>query len=120
MAAGDHRQATSADRRDLLRLVALIAALLAIVAVVLLAGGGGGASKATTGSARGILTEVDGDRLVLQPAGGGQPQEFAIRPHDRRRIDLFHLRQHAADALPSIVQYEEVDGTRYAVRVDDA
>ncbi|HEV2999854.1 MAG TPA: hypothetical protein VGW75_03855 [Solirubrobacteraceae bacterium] len=120
MSAGEHPEATGLDRRDLLRLGALIAALLAIVAVVLLAGGGGGASPVSLGQVQGVLTEVTSDRLVLQPADGGAPQEFSIRPHDQRRIDLFHLRQHAADALPSIVHYEEADGTRYAVRVDDA
>ena len=32
---------------------------------------------------------------------------------------MFHLEQHASDALPSIVFYETVDDTRYAVTVED-
>jgi hypothetical protein len=115
----DHGATTAGpDRRDLLRMLGLIAALLAIVAVVLVASGGG--SERSTGQVRGVLTEVSESRLVLQPAAGGEPQEFAIRPEDRRRLDLFHLEQHAADALPSIVHYEQVGDARFAVRVDDA
>jgi hypothetical protein len=63
---------------------------------------------------------VQDDRLVVQPQNGTEPQEFTIRPQDRQRLDLFHLEQHAADQLQSIVHYEEVGDARYAVRVDDA
>jgi hypothetical protein len=117
----DERQTTTGlDRRDMLRLGGLIAALLVIVGVVLLAGGGGGGGSETTGRVQGVLTAVENSRLVLQPEAGGEPEEFAIRPEDQRQLDLFHLRQHAADSLPSIVHYEESDGTKFAVRVDDA
>ena len=108
------------ERRDLLRLGGLIAALLAVVAVVVLAGGGGGPSEGSTGRVQGVLTEVTEGRLVLQPSEGGDPQEFAVRPEDVRALDLTHLQQHAADALPSIVHFEKVGDTRFAVRVDDA
>ena len=108
------------DRRDLLRIAGLIAALLAVVGIVLLAGGGGDGAERRTGQARGVLTAVEETQLVLQPDEGGAPQRFEVRPEDRRQLDFFHLRQHAADALPSIVHYEEVDGRRFAVRVEDA
>ena len=108
------------DRRDLLRLGGLLLALLAVVGVVLLASGGEGGSERTSGRVQGVLTEVTDARLVLQPAAGGSTQEFAIRPEDRRKLDLFHLQQHASDALPSIVHFEQVGDTRFAVRVDDA
>ena len=120
MSATEGRSAPGLGRRDLLRLTALIVALLAIVGAVLLAGGGDGASERSSGRMQGVLTEVTDARLVLQPSGGGSPQEFAIRPEDRPRLDLFHLQQHAADALPSIVHFERVGDTRFAVRVDDA
>ena len=107
------------DRRDLLRLAGLIAALLALVGVVLLAGGGGGSEEAASGRMTGILTSVSDTRLDLRPDTGDTPV-FTIRPQDRRNLDLFHLQQHSADALPSIVHYEQEGGTLYAVRVDDA
>jgi hypothetical protein len=87
--------------------------------VVLLAGGGG-ASERSTGQAQGVLTEVSQSKLVLQPTEGGAPQVFAVRPEDAQRLDFFHLEQHAADALQSIVYYERVDDTRFATRVEDA
>jgi len=116
----DQSQPTGFDRRDLLRIAGLIAALLAVVGIVLLAGGGGGSGERETGRMEGVLTEVSEARLVLQPARGGEPETFTVRPQDRRNLDLFHLEQHAADSLPSIVHFERVDGERYAVRVDDA
>ncbi len=108
------------DRRNLLRLVGLLVALLAIVGLVVLLGGGGGGSERSTGRMQGVLTTVENAKLVLQPEGGGAPTEFAIRPEDRQRLDLFHLEQHAADSLPSIVHFEKVGDKRYATRVDDA
>jgi hypothetical protein len=89
-----------------------------VVAVVVIAGGGGSSAPAT-GKMDGVLTEVSQAKLVLQPLAGGEPQEFAVRPEDSQRLDLFHLEQHAADALPSIVYFERVDDTRFAVRVED-
>ena len=112
-------QTSGLDRRDLLRLAGLIAALLVLVGVVLLAGGGGGPAETTSGRMTGILTTVSDTRLDLR-TDTGDTQAFAIRPQDRRNLDLFHLQQHSADALPSIVHYEEEGGTLYAVRVDDA
>ena len=112
--------ATGLSRRDLLRLGGLLAALLAVALVVVLAGGSSGKSTTAAGQQRGVLTSVSDQRLVLQPEAGGKPQTYAIRPEDRVRLDLFHLQQHAADALPSIVFYDQVGKTRYATRVDDA
>ena len=107
------------ERRDLFRLGALIAVLLIVVGIVLLAGGGG-SSERSTGRMQGVLTQVSQAKLVLQPTTGGGPQEFAVRPEDARRLDFFHLEQHAADALQSIVFYERIDDTRFATRVEDA
>lgn len=120
MTATEGPPPTGLDRRDLLRLAGLIAALLVVVGIVLLAGGGGGSGERTTGQQRGVLTSVSDTRLVLQPDGGGTPVQYVVRPQDRRLLDLTHLQEHAADALPSIVHYEQVGDERFAVRVDDA
>ncbi|HEX2086290.1 MAG TPA: hypothetical protein VHF89_11455, partial [Solirubrobacteraceae bacterium] len=114
MTVDDRTPTPGLDRRDLLRLVGLIAALLAIVAVVLLASGGGGAERPSSGQVTGILTSVTPERLVLRPSDGGEAQTFAIRPQDRQNLDLIHLQQHAADALPSIVHYEREGDERFA------
>jgi hypothetical protein len=112
-------QPAGLDRRDLLRIVGLIAALLAIVGVVLLLGGNS-ASERSTGQEQGVLTEVTETRLVLQPPAGGKPVAFTVRPQDREQLDLFHLETHASDQLPSIVFYEQIGDERFATRVDDA
>ena len=106
----------------MLRLGGLLLALLVVVAIVVVAGGGGGGSASTnsSGSIRGVLISVTDAELVLQPDAGGKPQTFTIRPADRQKLDLFHLQQHAADQLPSILYYEQAGDTRYATRVDDA
>jgi hypothetical protein len=108
------------DRGDALRLGGLLAALLVVVAIVLLAGGGGGSDPPATGQVRGILISVTDQELVLQPDSGGDRQTYKIRPQDRQRLDLFHLQQHSADRLPSILYYERSGDTKYATRVDDA
>jgi hypothetical protein len=51
-------------------------------------------------TADGVLTEVADDRLVL----GGRT--FTIEERDRPRLDLDHLRSHAADRLPVRISYE--------------
>jgi hypothetical protein len=107
------------DRRDLIRLGGLIAVLLAVVAIVVLAGDGG-SSERSRGQIQGVLIEVSQSRLVLEPTAGGSRQTFSVRPEDAERLDFFHLQQHAEDSLQSIVHYDEVDGTRFATRVDDA
>ena len=110
---------TGVDRGDAVRLGGLIVALLVVVAVVLLAGGGGGGSTSSSGQVRGVLLTVSDQQLVLRNQGG-ETETFEIRPQDRGRLDLFHLRQHAADQLPSIVYYDQVGDTSFAVRVVDA
>jgi hypothetical protein len=67
----------------------------------------------------GVLTEVADTQLTLRTADG-DTQSFVVRPQDQRNLDLFHLQTHAADALPSIVHYEQEGATLYAIRVDDA
>ena len=106
------------DRGDMIRLGGLIAVLLAVVAVVLLASGGDSTER-SSGRMDGVLTEVTETRLVLRPSTGGESQEFAVRQEDAQRLDFVHLQTHAADALPSIVYYDQVGDTRYATRVDD-
>jgi hypothetical protein len=107
------------DRRDMLRLGGLIAMLLAVVGIVLLASGGGSTER-SSGQLQGVLTDVTQSRLVLKPTTGGQAEEFAVRPEDAQKLDFFHLETHAADALQSIVYYDQVGDTKYATRVEDA
>ena len=117
----DPGQSTGLDRTDVLRLAGLIAALLVLVGVVVLAGGSGGDEGGERGSGQmtGVLTSVDETGLALRTEEG-DTQSFEVRPEDRRNLDFFHLRQHAADALPSIVHYDQEGDTLYATRVDDA
>ncbi len=111
----------SSPRSDLIRMGAVLAALLAVTGVALFFTQGGstcgGADRFQTVDGR--LTAVDQTRLVLQPAAGGPPQTFAIRPIDVRELDIAHLQSHMAQGLPSRVIYEQDGATRYAVRVDD-
>jgi hypothetical protein len=72
------------------------------------------------GSSPGVLTEVSDSRLTLAPENGGEEQTFAIRQVERAQLDLFHLEEHVREEWPVNVLWEDVDGTRYAVRVDDA
>ena len=80
------------------------------------------AATATTssGTSKGVLTKVDDQMIMLSPEGGGAVETYALRPIDRGRIDLFHLVDHVKRKWPVRVVWEEVDGTRYAARVDDA
>lgn len=110
------------ERRDLVRLTLLIVVLLAVSGLIGLAStgsddGGGGPSR---GETLGVITTVTQDRLVLDPADGGPAQTFAIRDVDARRLDLFHLRQHSAQRLPTRVLWLDDRGTRYAVDAIDA
>jgi hypothetical protein len=107
-------------RQDMLRLGGLLVALLVVVGIVVLAGGGGSTSPSSSGSVRGILVSVKDQELVLQPEDRGNAQTYTIRPTDRERLDLFHLEQHAADQLPSILYYDQVGDSRFVTRVDDA
>ena len=77
-------------------------------------------TAARAGSVTGLLVGVEDDRLTLAPQGGGARQVFAVRPIDRRALDLFHLTQHAEHRWPVTVTWETENGTRYAARVDDA
>ena len=109
------------SRQDIFRLGGLLVALLVVVAIVVVAGGGGsGSSTPSSGSVRGILISVTDTELVLQPDDGTGAQTYKIRATDRQKLDLFHLQQHSAQQLPSILFYEEEGGARYAIRVDDA
>jgi hypothetical protein len=72
------------------------------------------------GSTPGLLTKVEDARLTLAPEDGSDAQRFGIRQVDRPRLDLFHLEEHVREEWPLIVFWEDVGGTRFAVRVDDA
>ena len=121
MTAGPSPEA-GMSRRDLLRLSALLAVLLLLTGIVVLAtaGGSDGGGPVTTKTAEGLLTEVSEQRLVLAPSDGSAQMTFEVRAQDARSIDFFHLEQHSADQLLSVVTYEQDGNRRYAVRVDDA
>jgi hypothetical protein len=114
------------ERRDFIRLAALMLVLLVATGAVLFATQGG--SDSESGSASGSQQQVDGivmsvtpDRLVLRPAtAGAQDMTFEIRPVDRDRFDVFHLQQHAADGLATRVTYTQEGATLYAVSAIDA
>jgi hypothetical protein len=107
------------DRRDLLRLGAILAALLVVTAVLLVttSSGGDGASAPPRGTMDGVLQSVSAQEMVLVPSNGSETVRFAVR--DPRQFDLFHLETHARDRLPSRVHYERDGATLYATRVDD-
>ena len=109
-----------------LRMAAILALLLAASGAVAFALSRGeesrpsAASGPAAGTANGVLVEVEQERITLAPEGGGPNEVYALRPIDRGRIDLFHLLDHVRRRWPVRVTWEQVDGTRYAVRVDDA
>jgi hypothetical protein len=110
------------QRGDLVRMGAILLGLLVVTGAVLLAtsGSGGGSSTIGRGTVDGTLLSASQEQgLLLRPSDGGAVQRFAVRPIDVRRLDFFHLQDHASQKLPSRVHYEEEGGVRYAVRVDD-
>ena len=110
------------ERRDLLRLAILVVALLVVTGAIALAtdGDGGPAPSKTMQRAEGIVTRVSQTEVVLQPTDGGPEITFSVLPEDARRIDLFHVQQHAQQQLPSEVLYRQEGDARYAVFVNDA
>ena len=110
------------ERGDVVRLVALVVVLLVVSGAIALFASGGGAdgSGEERGEVTGVITTVTQDRLVLRPLDGTEEQTFAIRGVDARRLDLFHLRQHSAQNLPTRVVWFEDGGTRYALEAVDA
>jgi hypothetical protein len=110
------------ERGDLVRMGAILVGLLVVTGAILVATSGTGGGKATTarGTVDGTLLSASQEQgIVVQPADGGPVQRFSVRPIDVRRLDFFHLQDHASQKLPSRVFYEQEGGTRYAVRVDD-
>jgi hypothetical protein len=110
------------ERGDLVRMGAILVGLLVVTGAVLLAtgSGGGGSPSVQRGTVDGTLLSASQEQgIVVQPSGGGPVQRFAVRPIDVRRLDFFHLQDHASQKLPSRVFYEQEGGQRYAVRVDD-
>jgi hypothetical protein len=72
----------------------------------------GGARRrrpARAGSGAQVLGGRDGER------GGRSEVEFVVRPEDRSRLNLPHLRVHPSDELPTGIYYVR-DGDRYVVR----
>ena len=111
------------QRSDLVRMAAILVGLLVVTGAILLAtgsSGGGESSSVARGTVDGTLLSASQDQgIVVQSSDGGPVQRFAVRPIDVRRLDFFHLQDHASQKLPSRVFYEQEGGTRYAVRVDD-
>ena len=79
-------------------------------------GSAGDGAAAAQGTTTGTLVEVGAEQLTLAPEDGGDHEVFAVRG----RLDFVHLTEHVDEAWPVTVVWETVDGTRYAVRVDDA
>ena len=110
------------ERRDLIRLGALVAVLLAATRAILAAGAGseGGSDRPSgTRSIDGVLTTVSQAELVITPSDGSAPVRFALTPAEARQLDLFHLELHARDRLPSRRFYVQQGNRRSVVRVDD-
>jgi hypothetical protein len=94
--------------------------LLALLALSCGGADDAGDEAPVTGTTAGVIVEVTDQQITLAPDGGGEPERFAVRPIDARRLDLFHLAQHAQARWPVRVVWRAVDGIRYAERVDDA
>ncbi len=115
------------DRRDLIRLAAVLTALLVLAGgIMLLTQGGaddgdsGAAADGTQLIVDGVVTEVTPEKLVLRPNDGTPLMTFLIRATERPSFDIFHLQEHAADGLSTRVTYVKQGERTYALRADDA
>jgi hypothetical protein len=118
-------RAVVTDRRDLIRLGALLGALLLVAGVIMFAtegGSGSSGAKARAGEATidGRVLSVTTEKLVLQPADGSPEISFDIRQIDLKRFDVFHLEQHAQQGLLTRVTFIRDKGKLYAVNALDA
>ena len=127
--ASDADAANAASEADVVsvgrrRLVVLGAVAVALVALVIVAATilGGPARQ----EARGIVVSV-------QATGLSNVQGFSIRTQDGRTVDFRigrletaatfppgHLAEHTVTLAPVVVTFVERDGTRVAVRIEDA
>ena len=107
--------------------VAAIALLLLLAGIAVVAaartGEDDGAQAAVeTGSVHGVLVEVGEQDMTIMSADGSGPQQFRVRPQERRSLDLFHLGvEHVRQRLPVVLHWAATeDEPRYVIRVDDA
>jgi hypothetical protein len=92
--------------------------LFALFVIGVVAFGGKDDEPEEVRSADGVLTRVEADRLHVRrnrELGGRSEVGFVVRPEDRSRLNLPHLRVHASDELPTRIYYVR-DGDRYVVR----
>jgi hypothetical protein len=120
MEASPATQPPGRERGDLLRMAAILAVLLAVTGLTLLLTQGGGDAGPARGAVEGRLVVVNEEQLVLQPADGSEPMRFRLKPVTARQLDLFHLQDHMAQGLATIVTYEREGDTLYALSADDA
>jgi hypothetical protein len=107
------------DRRQLLRLIAVLSTLVAASGAIVFATRGGDGQPSEPRHADGYITAVAPGSFVLQPVDGGAPQRFAVRPVDAERIDVPHLEQHRLDQIPVRVFHAGGGRSAYATDVAD-
>lgn len=100
------------------RLVGMLV-FLGLVAVAACA-----APDPTTGVAIGIVVEVDGDLTSVDAftisTDEGERMTFVPAPDGDFAFPLPHLQDHVRSGVPVAVAWEDEDGTRWAIGVDDA
>ena len=108
------------DRREVLRLAALLGTLLVVTGlIVAVTQGGGGSSAAPAGGVEGIITGVSESTFTLKPAGGGPERLMTVRAEDAAIVDVPHLEEHERDRIPVRVVVTEEAGVSYAGEVID-
>jgi hypothetical protein len=102
-------------RQKLIWLVGAAVLMIGLTLAVALSSGGDGSDG---DSFEGVLVAVEPDHLSLrldEPADGKEVIDFIVRPADRARLGLSHLRVHLRDSLPVVVLSERV-GDDYVAR----
>ena len=80
------------------------------------------ACSQTSGTARGIVTGVDGsldDITSFVVLVEGEPLEFSPSPDGEYEFPLSHLREHQRTGEPVLVGWEIVGSVRYALTLAD-
>lgn len=80
------------------------------------------ACSQTSGTARGIVTGVDGsldDITSFVVLVEGEPLEFTPSPDGEYEFPLAHLREHQRTGEPVLVGWEIVGSVRYALTLAD-
>ena len=112
-------QGEGLDRRELLRLGALLGALLLVTGAIVLLTQGGDSAEEPAASLEGTIVAVSQSGFTLQPQDGGQQRELGVLPQDAAVVDLPHLQDHVQDQIPVRVLIREERGTTYAREVID-